>query len=63
MKKIATVGQKKITFYVDDEFHRAFKAETARTGDSMQGVMLRLVRDWLGNRGALPQPVRKHLGK
>lgn len=52
-------SEKRITFYVDEEFHRAFKAEAARSGDSMQGVMLRLVKDWLASRGAMPSASRK----
>jgi len=49
----------RITFYVDGDFHAAFKAQAAVARPSMQAIMLQLVRDWLAGRGALPTPLRK----
>lgn len=57
-------GDKRITFYVTEEFRKAFKSEAVHApGGTMQSVMMKLVRDWLGTRGALPQPQRKSRSK
>jgi len=50
----------RITFYCDEDFHAAFKAQVAVARTSMQEIMYQLVRDWLAARGALPPAPRKH---